>query len=379
MVLLHCESNTGYAIGPLEATFFEMAMRLCEGDRSRIHFAYPSMIHGPTSTLPRDFSQYVIVNSQNHRPEDDSRVESYIKRNQIDTIFGFDQPVSRPIYSCFRRSGIKNFISYWGAPMSSVFGGAKLLLKRLDVALRRNGPDHYIFESAGMARTAIFGRGIPRQKTSVVFQGVDVDRFRPDAADRYYVYDELKIDRSRKVFFYSGHMEERKGVAVIMKAANCLSDERVAGDWQIVLFGNRDGEETPHLRLLSSRSREHVVFGGYRDDLHRVQRGCFAFVIASTGWDSLPRSPLEAQASGLPAIVSNLPGLSESIDPESTGFLFAPGDYKGLAFLFSQLLDNTSLRDRLAANARRHAVAKFSVGTQLHRLTEIVATVVNRR
>ena len=95
LVLLHCESNTGYAITPLEATFFRMALTACDQDLSRVHFAYPGMSRGPTPTLPPTFNQYLIVDAATKNPEDWQRAADYIAKHSIDTIFGFDQPVDR--------------------------------------------------------------------------------------------------------------------------------------------------------------------------------------------------------------------------------------------------------------------------------------------
>src|SRR5687768_9670753 len=169
LIILHCESNTGYAIAPLEAIFFRMALELCDQDASRIHFAYPSMEKGPTDTLPKDFRQYLVIDTRTSRVEDCRRAEAYIREHGIDTIFGFDQPVNCAIFKYFRKAGVKHFVSYWGAPMSSNFGIVKRILKRLDVFLHPYGPDHYIFESRGMADLAVMGRGIPRSRTTVVY------------------------------------------------------------------------------------------------------------------------------------------------------------------------------------------------------------------
>jgi len=61
------------------------------------------------------------------------------------------------------------------------------------------------------------------------------------------------------------------------------------------------------------------MFGGYRSDLDLLQRGCYAGVIASTGWDSFARSGLEMQASGLPVLVSDLRGLREVMEHDVSG------------------------------------------------------------
>ncbi len=379
LILLHCESNTGYAIGPLEATFFRMASALCDGDVSRIHFGYPSMRRGPSDTLPGDFKQYLIIDPRSADPAHTREVCDYLRKHRIDTIFGFDQPVQRPMYRHLRAAGLRHFVSYWGAPMSSIFGVVKRTLKRLEVALlRRHGPDHYIFESYGMADMAVLGRGIARARTSVVYLGVDADRFRPDPADAGYVYEQLGVPKQRRIFFYAGHFEERKGVAVIMRAANRLAAERKQDDWHIVLFGNQPGEEKRFEAMLSEAARAHVTFGGYRSDMHLIQRGCYAAVIASTGWDSFPRSGMEMQASGLPLLASDLAGLRESVAPGESGFRFPPGDDATLAAQMTRLLDDPGLRQQLSQKARARIEAQFSLQAQLRNLIDAVAAVVKR-
>ena len=377
LVLMHCESNTGYAIGPLEETFFRMALSICEEDTSRIHFAYPSMRKGSSKWLPAGFGQYLVVDATSTDIGECRRARAYIQDNDIDTIFGFDQPVNRPIFKHFRQAGVKSFISYWGAPMSSKFGALRRTLKRVDVLVHRNGPDHYIFESRGMAELAILGRGIPRGRTSVVHLGVDTARFCPDEVDATYVFDVLGIPKERRTFFYAGHFEPRKGVAVIMRAANRLAESRGPDDWQIVLFGNQPGDETEYVNMLSAEARAHVVFGGYRDDLNRIQRGCYAAVIASTGWDSFPRSAMEMQASGLPLLASALPGLEESVENGHTGFLFEPNDDAALADLMTRLLDDPGLRKRLAVQARNRIVERFSLSAQLTGLVSVMRKVAH--
>ena len=375
LVLLHCESNTGYAIGPLEATFYKMALELCGHDRSRVHFGYPSMQRGPTATLPADFNQYLLADSRSADPADHSRVARYLREHAIDTIFGFDQGVNRPMYPHFRRAGVRHFVSYWGAPMSSVNGWLRRSLKRLEVALSRDGPDHYIFESRGMQETAVLGRGIPVSRTSVVYLGVDIERFRPDEADVDEVYRRLSVPPQRRIFFYSGHMEPRKGVAVIMQAANLLAERRARDDWQILLFGNKGDEHLPHEALLTAAAREHVKFGGYRSDLDVLQRGCYAAVIASTGWDSFPRSGMEMQATGLPLLVSDLRGLRESVEDSVTGLVFPTGDANALAAAMERLLDDGAWRDRLGVQARERIEKGFSLEVQSARLIEVVGRV----
>jgi glycosyltransferase involved in cell wall biosynthesis len=371
LILFHCESNTGYAIERLEEVFFRMALALV-GEQARIHVGYPSMEKGRSRGIPADFEQYLIVDTASTDLISTERVCDYVRTHKIDTLFGFDQPVNRPLYSHLRNAGVRHFISYWGAPMSDVVGFAKLLLKRIEVSLHRSGPDHYIFESHGMARSAVQGRGIPRSKVHVVYLGVDARRFHPDSADTQYVYRTFGIEPQRRIFFYSGHMEPRKGVKTIMHAAQILA-RRQRRDWHILLLGNQPGEERWLLdELGEGTARSHVTFGGYRDDIERIHRGCHAGIIASTGWDSLTMSSLEMQASGLPLIVSNLPGLNEAVEDGYSGILFPPGDAFALADVMDVLLEDAQYGRTLSQNAVRRVREKFTTDIQYERLVGLV-------
>jgi glycosyltransferase involved in cell wall biosynthesis len=372
LVAFHCASNTGYAIGSLEQLFYNMALNLCADDASRIHFAYPSMLSGPSPTVPENFNQYLIVDMASASAADHVRAAAYVHKHDIDTLFGFDQPVSRPIYKHLRSAGIRHFVSYWGAPMSSANGLLRRTVKQMEVALRRHGPDDYIFESYGMAQTAILGRGIRARRTSVIYLGTDAVRFRPDVADARYVYEQLPVPAGRRIFIYTGHMEPRKGIAVIMSAANRIAARRTADDWQIALFGNKNGEELPYLRMLTAQTRPHVIFGGYRADLPLLHRGCYAGIIASTGWDSLTMSSMEMQSSGLPLLISDLPGLRETIEHKVTGWLLPAGDVDALANAMERLLADPRCRDALSAQARARVETAFTSEIQLQKLTQLV-------
>lgn len=379
LILLHCESNVGFAIAPLELAFYKMALALCDHDASRVHFAYPTMENGPTATLPTEFRNYLVFDPNTQDADTFDRVGRYLRDHNIDTLFGFDQPVSLPIYKAYRQAGIRTFISYWGAPMSSLMNPLILAAKRVEVLLRTSGPDHYIFESKGMADTAVRGRGVPASRVTVIPQGVDLNRFRPDETRSASVHETLGIEQERHFFFYSGHMEERKGVAVIMAAANHLAMHRRKADWHIALFGNRADEHLPLWNLLNERARNHVTFYGYRNDLDEIQRGAFAAIIASTGWDSFPRSALEAQSSGLPLLASDLPGLKETIEDGVTGLLFPAGHSLELARAMTSILDDRPLRNVMSANARQRAIQNFSLQAHHESLVATVRRVTGRR
>lgn len=331
LLLFHCESNAGYAINTLLPTFYKMAKNLVN-DEAKIHISF-TKLNGFTGDVETDkYKNLIEFDPASREKSQLSFIQKYIEDNQIDVVFGFDQPVTHPSYKYLRKGGVKKIISYWGAPISSPNKGIKLKLKQLSVRCAVHSPDHYIFESVAMAKTAYEGRGIQKRKVSVVQLGVDANKFTPTAGDTHYAHVTFKIPEGRKIIYFSGHMEERKGVAVLMKAVRHLYESHKRRDFHFLLLGNRHGEEAPFLdSLCDTKAIEHVTFAGYRSDVEKIIPGCYLGTIASTGWDSFTMSSIEIASCGLPLIVSNLQGLAETVEDEKTGFLFTPGNFAELS------------------------------------------------
>ncbi|MDH5325922.1 MAG: glycosyltransferase family 4 protein [Gammaproteobacteria bacterium] len=376
LIALHFGSNIGYAIAPLEKTFYLMALELT-GDASRIHFSYQNLDKGMPESLPQGFSNVITLKTRNASTEDLEFIKKYITEHDIKWVFGFDLPVSLPVYKPMRDAGVERIVSYYGAPLSSINRGMKLLLKRIEVGLRPHKPDHFILESIAMQNTAVFGRGIRAADTSVVNLGVDTDKYKPDNDLADYAYSEFSIPRDQKILFYSGHMQERKGVDVIIKAITHLVNTKKRSDVHMLLLGNKNDEEKRFYPIFENTpAQQHITFGGYRSDLHKLMASCYLGVIASNGWDSFPRSAIEMGASGLPLLVSNFQGLTETIVEGKTGYTFRTSDHVDLADKIIDLLDNNNVRDQFSQNARERAERQFTLDVQLNNLVEVMRKVI---
>jgi glycosyltransferase involved in cell wall biosynthesis len=266
-------------------------------------------------------------------------------------------------------------VSYWGAPVSSLYSGPTLIARRIQYQLRRHRPDHYIFESEGMRATATHGLGVPAKRTSVVPLGVDQNQFQPSTGKNSYAHDVFSIDPSRKVVFYSGHMEKRKGVLVIIKAAKYLVESCGRSDLHFLFLGNKNGEERDFDPLYKdSVAKDYITFGGYRDDIAALQASSHIAVIASTGWDSHTMTSLEVAASGLPLLVSDIPGLREVVT-EETGGRFTAGDHVELAKQLIRLADDEGLRESMGRAGRARILAGFTVDHQVGALKAVLEKV----
>lgn len=377
LIYIPYPSNVGYAINLLESAFFAMS-REAFSNNSQIHFLYQNLSGGIPKFLSPAFSNILTIDNQSCSSKI-SYISSYVRQNAISILFGLDLPVKHLLYKPLRRAGLKTIISYWGAPMSDFCPAYKLFLKRVQVLLCRFKPDHFIFESKIMAKTAIYGRGISASRVSIINLGVDTEKYSPQNRSSY-VYRTFNIPSDRRVIIYSGHMEERKGVHVIIKAAGFMVNQLQRYDVHFLFAGNKNGEESRFYHLYqNSAAQNHITFAGYRDDLARIIPCCYAGVIASTGWDSFTVSSLEMASCGLPLVVSNLQGLPETIDAGVTGLLFNTGDHLDLAFKLIKVLDNPVLHRSMSVAARSRILQNFTFDYQVQNLSNTLKAVINRK
>lgn len=362
--MLHCPQHTGYAIGTLEKVFADAAV-VAGYDPDRIFYSYPKVVE---TTNPR-----VIECRYDDTRARYQRLEELVRRNQIRQVIAFDLGFPSQVIPFLRHAGVSQVISYWGASMSSVNSGVKLALKRLEWAIRRRKPDVFVFESEAMRRTATHGRGVPHARTRVVYLGVDTRKYRPASAGDWYVHDTLGIPRERKVVFYSGHIEERKGIRVLMQAAVHLVEILQERRFHLVLCGNKGAEAEPFRQLVAgSATADHVTFAGYRTDVPELMRSSYIGVIASTGWDSFTMSSVEMMASGLPLIVSRLQGLAETARDGENGFHVEPGNPVELAERIRELIDQPEQAAVFSRKSRQLAESKYSREAQVASIAELL-------
>jgi len=363
LFMIHCEQHTGYAIGKLEVVFKKSAIAAGYEEKN-IFFSF-SKVFVPSEN---------IFELGYHDDESREKIKSLIAKHHIRTIVAFDLSYPSKIASAVKQAGVENLISYWGASMSGLNSGIKLAFKKIEWLLRRHSaPDFFIFESKAMQLTATKGRGIPKSKTTVIPLGVDTEKYKPTELKRKdYVHKKLNIPSNRKIIFYSGHMEERKGIRVIVKAARYLSETNRLAGIHFVLCGNKGNEADTYIEEIKhSAAINHVTFAGYRDDVPLLMQSSDIGVIASTGWDSFTRSSVEMLASGMPLIASNLGGLAETTMPGKTGSLVPPGDYEALAEEVFDILSDAPLLEYYSEQARSLAMSDFTEERQIERLTRV--------
>jgi glycosyltransferase involved in cell wall biosynthesis len=123
-----------------------------------------------------------------------------------------------------------------------------------------------------------------------------------------------------------------------------------------------DGPDRPMLeaQLHELGLDDRVDLAGERDDVPALLAESDCFVLSSTS-EGLPISVLEAMASGLPVVATDVGGVHELVEAGATGYLVPPRDPAALAEALRSLLTDVELRRRLGARARATVEERFDV------------------
>jgi len=207
----------------------------------------------------------------------------------------------------------------------------------------------------------------PRRRTRLLGNGVDLGRFRPDvlgAAERADLRRELGARDDQIVVGMVGRLVAEKGLLELFDAARRLDDR-----FLVVVVGPDDPEKPDALDRETVRgATEHGVrFLGMRDDVERLYGAMDLFVLPS--WrEGFPRAAMEAAASGLPVVASDVRGCRQVVDDGVTGLLVPVRDGGALAGAIRTLGDDPDRRRHMGKAAVDRAQTSFDE----RRVVEIV-------
>ena len=187
-------------------------------------------------------------------------------------------------------------------------------------------------------------RIMPRSKLRLLGNGVDLGRFRPEAELRRTVRSELDLGEEQIAVGLVARLVEEKGVPELIEASRELDDRFV-----VLIIGPRDPEKSDAVseQLLAQAEADGVRFLGMRQDVERVYQGLDVFVLPSHR-EGFPRAAMEAAASGLPVIATDIRGCRQVVADGVNGLLFPVKDVGALTRAITRVGDDAALRSAMS-------------------------------
>jgi sugar transferase (PEP-CTERM/EpsH1 system associated) len=193
----------------------------------------------------------------------------------------------------------------------------------------------------------------------VISNGVDTQLFSPNAVARSQIRRRLCFPPESIVLGSVGRMVPIKDHQTLLRAAERLIDRGF--DIRVLLVGGGPESER-HRRYAESSAclNGRVTLVGSELFVSDLYQSMDIFVLPSI-CEGMSNTLLEAMASGLPCVATNVGGNPELLVDARWGFLFAPKDVAGLAKHLERLIVEPDLRERFSAMGRDEAVTRFSL------------------
>lgn len=211
---------------------------------------------------------------------------------------------------------------------------------------------------------------VPEQKITVLTTGMDTSLFRsliPDAQLR----QEIGIQPTDIVFICVANLHINKGHRYLLEAFEQLFQKNQ--NIKLLLVG--DGDERSSLEQQREQYLSHasIEFLGKRPDVPKLLKLAHVFVLP-TFFEGMCNAIMEAMASGLPVVTTNIPENRELVTHNETGLLCEVGDTTSLTQALDTLLHDSEARERLGRSAARSIEERYELHATANRWRQYFLT-----
>lgn len=217
----------------------------------------------------------------------------------------------------------------------------------------------FILPSNYLRDWVVSRRGMPRARTSVLYNPIDVRRFHPDADARASIRRRLGFTPNDIVVGFAGRFERQKGVFTLADALEGVMANSPSA--RALWVGH--GEVGPEIetRIAASMHASRHVRLPWSDDLVSCFAAMDVLAFPSLRRESFGRVSAEAQACALPVVASRVGGIPETLIDGTSGVLVPPADAQALEAALMTLIEDPALRRRMGEAGRAQAVERFSL------------------
>ena len=302
------------------------------------------------------------------------RLMRMVHRLAPDVIYGFLAPPNmstvllKPLFPRVRM--------VWGVRASNVdldrYDWLSRVSYRLECLLSRFA-DRIICNSRAGLEYAV-AHGFPAGKMTVIPNGIDVERFKPDASARQRIREEWGIRGSDILIGVIGRLDTMKDHPTFLRAAAMLARERE--DLRFVCVGEGTPASTADLHRLAHELglAERLVWAGVRLDMPAV---CNAMdIVASSSYgEGFPNVVAEAMACGVPCVVTDVG--DSALIVGATGSVVEPASPEALRDGLRPMIERLG-RD-LGYDVRQLIVSRFANGMLVTHTLDVLNALGQRK
>ena len=209
----------------------------------------------------------------------------------------------------------------------------------------------------------------------------------PRRSDRVHrIYNGLDLTEFGRADFSStpplmiavGRLIPKKGFSDLIRACALLAERGKSFRCEIIGEGPLGEELRRQIDDMHLQNNVELTGAKPQTQLRGRLAAANVFVLPSMmdpdgGMDNLPTVIMEAMATGLPVVSTNIGGIPEMIVDNETGFLVQPGDTAAMADAIETVINDSSLAARLGQSGYERTGALFSIEKNVRELCALLS------
>lgn len=225
--------------------------------------------------------------------------------------------------------------------------------------------------------------GVDTSKLFTIQNGIDLESFAKKGGENN-LKEQLRLTNDEKVIGIVANFRKNKNHILLLRAFSELiksyKEVKLLLIGQGFSFDPENSEEEIRSFVDKNSLKEKVLFLGYRSDVPELLSIMDIFCLTSFK-EGLPVSLIEAMASGLPVVGTDVEGIRDVIIPQRNGFLVSINDVDGLKNVLLTLLTDESLRYKFDQESRSLARDTYSLDRCIKQYQDLFLSVmqINRK
>jgi glycosyltransferase involved in cell wall biosynthesis len=217
--------------------------------------------------------------------------------------------------------------------------------------------DRLIAVGNDVRRALVENEGLPPERVEVIYNGVDLNPFQPDAARRLKNRQELDVASKAFVITQVARLDALKDhLTAVRTMAELVKSVPHA---RLLIVGDGPERESIEAEIEKLGLREHIRVLGLRKDVPRILSASDAMLLTSVS-EGIPLTLIEGMGAGLPIVTTDVGGIREVVCEDETALMAPAGDATLLAKHLERFARDPDLRKQFGDGGYRLAHEKFS-------------------
>lgn len=220
--------------------------------------------------------------------------------------------------------------------------------------------------------------GYPKQKTEIIENGIDIDKFIPDKSAGNLLRNELGLSKSTKLIGMFARYHPQKDYHTLLDAASIMIKSMPNVHF---LLAGQDVDQT-NMNLVeiinAYNMHDNVHLLGAREDIPRLAAGIDIFTLSSSFGEAMPQVIGEAMACGTPCVSTNVGDIKKIIG--NAGIITEPKNPNGLVAAWKKIFSlSKSDIQKLKQKSRNQIAEKYSSVKMSNKYIDLYENALNRQ